>query len=65
MNIRDDSALEHVVIDFAKRTVQMHGYDGEYKDVSCKFDAEGLQEFQNMVEFCQAMLPTERIKYDL
>lgn len=63
MNIRDDSTLEHVVIDFSKRTVEMHGYDGEYKDVSCNFDDEGLQEFQNMVEFCQLMLPEERIKY--
>jgi hypothetical protein len=65
MNIRDDSTLEHVVIDFAKRTVEMHGSDGEYKDVSCNFDAEGLQEFQNMVEFCQQVLSTEQIKFKL
>lgn len=65
MTIRPDSELDHVIIDFTKRTVEMHGSDGEYKSISCEWNEEGLQEFENMVNFCQEMLPPEQRIYKL
>lgn len=65
MPIRPDSELDHVIIDFTKRTVEMHGSDGEFKSVSCEWNEEGLQEFENMVNFCQEMLPPEQRIYKL
>jgi hypothetical protein len=65
MNIRPDATLDHVVIDFTKRTVEMHGTDGEYKTISCEWNEEGLQEFENMVNFCQETLPAEQRIYKL
>jgi hypothetical protein len=59
------SELDHVVLDFTKRTIELHGHDGEFKSESCPFTEEGLVQFQNMVEFCQKVLPAEQRIYKL
>jgi hypothetical protein len=43
----------------------MHGTDGEFQTVACEWNEEGLQEFENMVNFCQETLPAEQRIYKL
>ena len=58
----DFSSLDHVVLDFARRTVELHGYDGEVVKETCPFTKKGFTQFQNMVEYCQEHLsPDQRI----
>jgi hypothetical protein len=59
------SSLDHVVLDFAKRTIELHGYDGEVVTETCEFTKKGLTEFKNMVEYCQEHLPPEQRIYKL
>lgn len=65
MEINVFSELDHVVLDFTKRTVEMHGHDGEFIAESCPFNEEGLIQFQNMVEYCQQVLTPEQRIYKL
>jgi hypothetical protein len=59
------STLDHVVLDFARRTIELHGYDGEVVVEKCSFDKKGLTQFQNMVEYCQEHLTPEQRIYKL
>lgn len=65
MEVSIFSTLDHVVLDFAKRTIEMHGYDGEIVKESCPFTEEGLTQFQNMVNYCQKVLSPEQRIYNL
>jgi hypothetical protein len=65
MNINAFSTLDHVVLDFAKRTIELHGDDGEVVLESCTWDKKGLQQFENMVNFCQEVIPAEQRIYKL
>lgn len=65
MEINVFSTLDHVVLDFTKRTIEMHGDDGEFIAESCPWNEQGLTQFQNMVEYCQKVLPAEKRIYKL
>lgn len=65
MNINVFSELDHVVLDFAKRTIELHGHDGEIVTESCSFTQDGLTQFENMVNYCQQVLPAEQRIYKL
>lgn len=65
MEINVFSELDHVVLDFTKRTIEMYGSDGEFMSESCPFTNEGRIQFENMVEFCQKVLPAEQRIYKL
>jgi len=59
------SELDHVVLDFTKRTIEMYGHDGEFMSESCPFTEEGRIQFENMVEYCQKVLTPEQRIYKL
>jgi len=65
MNINVFSELDHVVLDFTKRTIELHGHDGEIVTESCSFTKDGLTQFENMVNYCQQVLPAEQRIYKL
>lgn len=65
MEITAFSELDHVVLDFTKRTIELHGHDGEFMTESCPFTKEGYIQFQNMVEYCQKTIPAEQRIYKL
>jgi hypothetical protein len=65
MEINIFSELDRVVLDFTKRTIEMYGYDGEFKSESCPFTEEGRIQFQNIVEYCQKVLPADQRIYKL
>jgi len=57
------STLHHVVVNFAKRTIELYGEDGEYKEVTCDFTSRGHEQFENLVKLCQEKLPIEMREY--
>ena len=59
------STLHHVVIDVSKRTIELHGEDGEYKEVSCDFSKRGHEQFQNLIKLCQQHLTPEMQVYKI
>lgn len=65
MEVRPESQLEHVVLNFRERKIELHGSDGEIKVEQCTWDEEGCQHFENMVKFCQDTLPPEMRTYEL
>lgn len=65
MKDNDFSTLDHVVLDFTKLTIELHGDDGEYVEDVCPRTKTGYEQFQRMVEFCQNNLPPEQRIYKL
>jgi len=65
MKITAFSELDHVVLDFTKRTIELHGTDGEFISESCPFNDKGRIQFENMVEYCQQVLKPEQRIYKL
>jgi methyl coenzyme M reductase subunit D len=65
MEVSSNSTLHHVVINIKERKIEMHGDDGEVKIESCTWDKEGCEQFENMVKFCQDILPPEMRTYEL
>ena len=43
----------------------MYGDDGEVKVESCSWDKDGCEQFENMVKYCQNILPPEMRTYEL
>lgn len=65
MEVKSESELDHVVLNFRERKIELYGADGEVRIEQCSWDEKGCQQFENMVKFCQDTLPPEMRTYEL
>tara|TARA_B100001093_G_scaffold235009_1_gene225332 strand:+ start:250 stop:450 length:201 start_codon:yes stop_codon:yes gene_type:complete len=58
-----DTALEHIFINFSKRTVKLMDEEGYENEVSWKFDSEGSNGFAETIKNISESLDSDMVTY--